>query len=173
MLRAPGALGQVADAVAREDRKYLDAAIHEAIRARPTTLDLGRRSVERWEADGYSFPPGTMFAVSLGLLHLSGDLHAEPEVYSVERFFPTEPPSAHFLPFGGGRHRCLGASLAMVEMRTVISTILRHVRLEPARSEPEGVAPKGPMLVPRRGAEVVVTRNELVRGAVPAAPGRG
>lgn len=172
VLRAPGALGKVEAAVADEDWKYLEAAIHEAIRSRPTTLDLGRRSVDWWEHDGYSFPPHTMFAVSLGLLHLSTDLHPEPEVYSVERFYPTEPPSAHFMPFGGGSHRCLGASLAMVEMRTVISTILRNVRLEAVRPVPEGVSPKGPMLVPRRGAEVVITQNELVRGGTPVAPGR-
>jgi cytochrome P450 len=161
VLRTPGALEQVTDAVHDEDWKVLDAAIHESIRVRPTTLDVGRIAVGPWESDGYVFPPGTMFAVSLGLLHLSEDLHPDPESYSIQRFFPVEPPSAHFMPFGGGNHRCLGASLAIVEMRTVISTILRHVRLTVRRPAPEGVVPKGPMLVPRRGAEVVVVRNQL------------
>ncbi len=165
VLRAPGVLRRVEAAVRDEDGKVLDAAIHEAIRARPTTLDLGRVTVERWEAEGYSFPARTLFAVSLGLLHLSPDLHAEPGSYSIDRFHPTEPPSAHFLPFGGGNHRCLGASLAMVEMRTVIGTILRHARLRPRRAAPERVRPRGPMLVPGRGAEVVVVANRLVDAA--------
>ncbi|MET0134635.1 MAG: cytochrome P450 [Kibdelosporangium sp.] len=172
VMRAPGALKQVEAAVRDEDWKYLDAAIHEAIRARPTTLDIGRIAIGQWEADGYVFPPGTMFAVSLGLLHLSADLHREPEVYSVDRFFPAEPPSAHFMPFGGGSHRCLGASLAMTEMRTIISTILRHTRLELGNAEPEGVTPKGPMLVPRRGSEVVIAENRLARQVSAATPGR-
>jgi cytochrome P450 len=161
VLRTPGALARVRDAVRDEDWKVLDAAIHESIRVRPTTLDIGRVAVGPWESDGYVFPAGTMFAVSLGLLHLSADLHEDPETYSIERFHPAEPPSAHFLPFGGGNHRCLGASLAIVEMRTVISTILRHVRLAVPRPAPERVVPKGPMLVPRRGAEVVVVHNQL------------
>ncbi|MEV6908448.1 cytochrome P450 [Amycolatopsis sp. NPDC051071] len=172
VLRAPGALQRVTAAVDGEDRQVLDAAIHEAIRTRPTTLDIGRIAVRPWEYDGYLFPAGTMFAVSLGLLHSSGDLHPDPEVYSMERFFPAEPPSAHFMPFGGGSHRCLGASLAMVEMRTIISTILRHVRLEAAATAPERVMAKGPMLVPRRGAEVVVTENHLLSGTTSAVPVR-
>ncbi|OLZ52373.1 hypothetical protein BS329_13680 [Amycolatopsis coloradensis] len=172
VLRAPGALQRVRAAVDGEDWKVLDAAIHEAIRTRPATLDIGRIAVRPWEYGGYLFPAGTMFAVSLGLLHSSSELHPEPEIYSIERFFPAEPPSAHFLPFGGGSHRCLGASLAMVEMRTIISTILRHVRLELAATAPERVMAKGPMLVPRRGAEVVVTENHLLSGATPAGPVR-
>ncbi|CAM3873854.1 cytochrome P450 [Kibdelosporangium persicum] len=164
VVRAPGALERVETAVRDEDWKVLDAAIHEAIRSRPTTLDIGRMATKEWTADGYVFPAGTMFAVSLGLLHLSGRLHPAPESYSIDRFHPVEPPSAHFLPFGGGSHRCLGASLAMIEMRTVISTILRSVRLRVPRSTPEGVKPKGPMLVPRRGAQVIVTENRLFAG---------
>ncbi|WP_409464571.1 cytochrome P450 [Amycolatopsis sp. GA6-003] len=159
-LRAPGALGRISGA----DPKVLDAAIHEAIRTRPATLDVGRIATRPWRHGGWEFPAGTMFAVSLGLLHLSADLHPRPEVYSIGRFYPAGPPSAHFLPFGGGTHRCLGASLAMVEMRTIISAVLRHVRLELVRTAPEAVAPKGPMLVPRRGAEAVVAENRLLEG---------
>ncbi|EID56409.1 cytochrome P450 [Saccharomonospora xinjiangensis] len=161
VLRSGSALRRVQAAVDEGDTRVLDAAIHEAIRARPTTLDVGRITVGRWEAEGHSFPAGTLFAVSLGLLHLSPDLHPVPESYSIDRFHPVEPPSTHFLPFGGGNHRCLGASLAMVEMRTVITTILRNARLRPRRAAPERVKPKGPMLVPGHGAEVVVDANHL------------
>ncbi|MEU0885791.1 cytochrome P450 [Lentzea sp. NPDC005914] len=157
VLRTPDALKRVTAAVEEGDGKLLDAAIHESIRVRPSTLDLGRVGRRTWRLDDYEFPPGTMFAVSLGLLHHSAALHPNPGEYSLDRFYPVEPPSAHFLPFGGGSHRCLGASLAMVEMRTVISTVLRTVRLEPADPAPERLAPKGPMLVPGRGAAVVVT----------------
>ncbi|HKS50112.1 MAG TPA: cytochrome P450 [Amycolatopsis sp.] len=161
VLRTPDVLDRVVTAVGTGDWKFVDAAIHESVRVRPTTMDLGRVTKQVWQAHGYAFPPGTMFAVSLGLLHLSPDLHERPGDYSVDRFYPAEPPSTHFLPFGGGSHRCLGASLAMVEMRTIIGTILRHVRLGPARWRAERISPKGPMLVPARGTEVVVVENRL------------
>ncbi|MGH3564908.1 MAG: cytochrome P450 [Pseudonocardia sp.] len=171
VLRTPDALEHVLAAVSAQDSKSLDAAIHETIRVRPTTMDIGRVAIDDWSADGYEFPAGTMFAVSLGLLHLSAELHPRPTVYSIDRFVPDAPPSAHFLPFGGGSHRCLGASLAMVEMRTTISTVLRHVELKLRRMRAERVAPRGPMLVPRRGAEVIIKSNHLVRR--PAAASRG
>ncbi|WP_370944224.1 cytochrome P450 [Amycolatopsis sp. cg5] len=161
VLRAPREFERIEAEVAEGNWAFLEAAIHEAVRIRPTTMDIGRVGTARWESGGHVFPAGTMFAVSLGLLHLSPDLHANPDRYSVGRFFPAEPPAAHFRPFGGGAHRCLGASLAMVEMRTIISAILRHVRLNPSTVDAERVTPKGPMLLPGRGAEVVVVENAL------------
>ena len=163
VLRTPDALERVVAAASAQDWKVLDAAIYEAMRVRPTTMDLARVAVRPWQSDGYVVPAGTMVAVSLGLLHLSPELHHEPEAYSLDRFFPVAPPSTHFLPFGGGSHRCIGSSLAMIEMRTIISTILRHVRLDLTRASSERVWPKGPMLVPRRGAEVLIAENHLTR----------
>lgn len=162
VLRHPEALDRVRRAVSDGDTRVLDAAIHEAIRVRPTTLDLGRVNRVPWEAEGHVVPAGTLFAVSLGLLHRSAALHPEPERYSLDRFVPEEPPSAHFLPFGGGRHRCIGASLAMVEMRTVISAVLRDVRFELPDPSDERVAPKGPMLVPGRGTRVRIAANRVL-----------
>jgi cytochrome P450 len=170
VLRHPDALARVRAAVDGGDQRVLDAAIHEAVRVRPTTMDLGRVNRVPWEADGHVVPPGTLFAVSLGLLHRSGALHPEPEHYSLDRFVPVEPPSGHFLPFGGGRHRCIGASLAMVEMRTVIAAVLRGADFALPHPEDERIAPKGPMLVPGRGAEVRVTANRVLDAVAADAP---
>ncbi|MEO6081677.1 MAG: cytochrome P450 [Umezawaea sp.] len=161
LLRHPATLADVRAAVTEGDEQVLDAAVHEAMRARPTTLDVGRVNRRPWSVGGYEVPAGTLFAVSIGLMHLSADQHDRPDEYRIERFHPAPPPSTHFVPFGGGVHRCLGASLAMVEMRTVISSILRHVSFALPRPEPERVAPKGPMLVPGRGTEVWVVTNRL------------
>lgn len=171
VLHTPGALGYVTRAVRAGDERAVDATIHEAIRVRPATLDLGRIVVpERWEHAGYSLPAGTMVAVSLGLLHASGELFDEPERFRVDRFLDRPPPRSYFLPFGAGSHRCLGASLAMTEMRTVVATILRRLDLEPAGPRAERARPRGPMLVPARGAAARV-RHDHGRGSRrPGAP---
>jgi cytochrome P450 len=162
VLRCPDALRAVT-AAARGgdpgDRQVLDAAVHEAVRARPTTLDVGRIALEPWHADGYRVPAGTLFAVSLGLLHRSPAAHPDPERYDLGR---CPVPGPDFLPFGAGSHRCLGASLAMVEMRTVVAAVLRSARLEPDRPAPEWARPKGPMLLPHRGAAARVVANLLL-----------
>ncbi|MGB3442548.1 MAG: cytochrome P450 [Actinophytocola sp.] len=161
LLRCPGALGAVTSATHRGDREVIDAAINEAVRARPTTMDVGRVALEPWEANGYRVPAGTLFAVSLGLLHRSPSAYPDPERYDLDRC-PVRGPG--FLPFGAGSHRCLGASLAMTEMRTIVAAVLRSVRLEPDRPAAEWARPKGPMLLPHRGASARVVANHLLDG---------
>lgn len=159
-LRSRTGTEQVAAAVATGDQQALDAVIHEAIRVRPTTMDIGRVAINPWELDGYRFPAGTMFAVSPALMHLTAALYESPGEFRADRF-AEGPSSTTFVPFGGGGHRCLGSSLAMVEMRTVISTVFQHVRLAPAREQSERIRPRGPMLTPHRAAEAVVIENAL------------
>lgn len=161
LLRCPDALRAVTDAVEGGDGKVLDSAINEAVRARPTTMDLGRVALGEWEADGHRIPAGTLVAVSLGLLHRSPTAYPDPDRYDPGR---CPVPGPGFLPFGAGSHRCLGASLAMVEMRTVLAAVLRSARLEPERPSSEWAAPKGPMLLPHRRASARVVANHLLDG---------
>jgi cytochrome P450 len=161
VLRCPDALRAVTAAALGSDRQVLDAAINEAVRSRPTTMDLGRYTVEPWDADGYRIPADTLIAVSLGLLHHSPVAYPDPVRYDLGR---CPVPGPDFLPFGAGSHRCLGASLAMVEMRTVAAAMLRSARLAPDRPGAEWVMPKGPMLLPHRGASARVVANHLLDG---------
>ncbi|HYQ64494.1 cytochrome P450 [Actinophytocola sp.] len=161
VLRCPDALRAVTSAAHRGDRQVLDAAINEAVRSRPSTMDVGRIALEPWEAGGYRVPAGTLFAVSLGLLHRSPATYPDPERYDLGR---CPEPGPDFLPFGAGSHRCLGASLAMAEMRTVVAAVLRSARLEPDRPAAEWARPKGPMLLPHRGAAARVLANHLLDG---------
>ncbi len=161
VLRCPDAVRAVTAAALGGDPQVLDAAINEVVRVRPTTMDLGRYAVEPWDADGYRIPAGTLVAVSLGLLHRSPSAYPDPERYDLDR---CPVPGPDFLPFGAGSHRCLGASLAMVEMRTVAAAVLRSARLEPDRPAAEWVRPKGPMLLPHRGAAARVVANHLLDG---------
>ena len=35
-----------------------------------------------------------------------------------------------YIPFGAGRHRCIGESFAYVQIKTIMSTLLRMYKLE-------------------------------------------
>ncbi len=52
----------------------------------------------------------------------------------------------------------------MVEMRTVVAAVVRSARLEPDRPAAEWAKPKGPMLLPSRGARHRVVANHLLDG---------
>ena len=71
-------------------------------------------------------------------------------MFRPERFIEEGPGTYTFIPFGGGRRRCLGASFAMVEMRLVLRAILRQCDL---RAGSAG------------GAELAQRRNITVRPA--------
>ena len=49
-----------------------------------------------------------------------------------ERFLDEPPGTYTWIPFGGGRRRCLGASFAIQEMKIVLAAALRRFELRPA-----------------------------------------
>jgi cytochrome P450 len=59
------------------------------------------------------------------LIHHDPEVHAEPYAFRPERFLHEPPGTYTWIPFGGGRRRCLGASFAMQEMKIVLGSVLR------------------------------------------------
>jgi cytochrome P450 len=71
------------------------------------------------------------------------------------------PPAPYTLiPFGGGAHRCIGASFAVMEMKAVMRTIFEGLELQPSFSKPERPV-RGRRIVtyPARGARITVTER--------------
>ena len=58
---------------------------------------------------------------AIAVLHARPDLYESPEEFRPERFLDGGAESYAWIPFGGGVRRCIGASFAQVEMRTVLA----------------------------------------------------
>ncbi len=85
------------------------------------------------------------------------DLYPEPAAFRPERFLDVSPDPTTWLPFGGGVRRCLGATFATFEMRIVIPTVLRQVRLRAARARPARIRREAVALfAPSGGVPVTV-----------------
>lgn len=137
LARAP----HVQERLASGDDAYLEATINEVLRRRPVLPNPEPRLVMKpIEIGGWTYPPGVVLIGSAQLIHHDPAIYPDPYAFRPERFLDTKPGTYTWIPFGGGRRRCLGASFALLEMRVVL-------RAAAARFT---VAPAGPAGHPRR-----------------------
>jgi len=170
LLRHPGVLAELHRTLAEGDPSYLEAVVRETLRLRPILPSVGRAVAEDWTLGEWTVPAGYGVLPSIALLHRRPDAYPEPDAFRPERFLGARPDGYSWIPFGGGTRRCIGASFAEFEMRTVIRTVLEVCDLEPATPEDEPVARQGITLVPGQGARVL-QRRPPARRARPASAG--
>ncbi|MGE5281876.1 MAG: cytochrome P450 [Chloroflexota bacterium] len=159
LAREPPALARLTDEVDGEDDAYLTATIQETLRTRPVLPNAAPRLVVKpIEVGGWTYPTGCSLVLSSYLIHHDPEIYPEPFAFRPERFLDEPPGTYTWIPFGGGRRRCLGASFAMLEMKIVLREALRTLALQPAgRAE---VARRRNITVrPGDGARTVVSER--------------
>ena len=138
-----------ADGSSASDLPLLDAVCRESLRITPPATIAGRRilTADR-ELLGGTQPAGTKMTPCIHLAHRQSDVFPEPERFDPSRFVDRTWSGHEYLPFGGGTRRCLGADLAMLEMRVVVAAVLRRVEL--GRPGPRDGVPhrRGPAMGP-------------------------
>jgi cytochrome P450 len=112
------------------------------------------------EIGGVSYPPGVVLIASAYLVHHDPDIYPQPNAFRPERFLESEggkaPGTYTWLPFGGGRRRCLGASFAMLEMKIVLRQVLERNLVLPVGDRPERARRRSITISPSRGCEVIL-----------------
>jgi cytochrome P450 family 135 len=158
LLRTPSALERLtAEVQAGESSDYMDAVIKETLRVRPVVTEVFRAPARPTRLGGYLFEQGSQLAASIMLVQYDPDLYPpDPQAFRPERFLEGAPERYTWIPFGGGVRRCLGAAFAQLEMKVVISAILRRARLRAARAADEKPRFRGVTVMPSRGGEAVV-----------------
>ena len=64
------------------------------------------------EIGGWDYPPGVCLVANAYLVHHDPEIYPDPYAFRPERFLDEAPGTYTWIPFGGGRRRCLGASFA-------------------------------------------------------------
>jgi cytochrome P450 len=151
---------------------YLSATIAEILRLRPVLPNAEPRMTKREVTiGGFTYPPGVVLLASVYLVHHDPELYPDPYAMRPERFIDEPPGTYTWIPFGGGRRRCLGASFATQEMKIVLTAALRRFELRPA-GPPETTRRRSITFSPSGGATVMLgTRDEAAVGAEPVAIG--
>jgi cytochrome P450 len=139
------------------DPAYLDAVVKEVLRARPALTIAPRLLLEPADIAGHRIPAGVQVAACLWLACRRDDLWPAASSFRPERWLGEQPAPnlVSWIPFGGGVRRCAGAPFAEMEMREVLSAA-SDLTLRPARAEAERARRSMLVLVPHRGAEVLV-----------------
>ena len=167
ILRHPAALRRLEAELRDGGTEFLDAAIKETMRLRPTVPVVARVLHRDLEVMGWRLPAGSAVAANILGVHSNERVYPRAREYRPERFVATRADTFAWLPFGGGVRRCLGASFATQEMRIVVTVVLRNLRLRHATGRPERMMRRAVTMVPRHGARVVAQRR-AGPGAAPA-----
>jgi cytochrome P450 len=96
-----------------------------------------------------------VLACSAWLVHHDPDIYPDPFAFRPERFLGEQPGTYTWIPFGGGRRRCLGAAFAMVEMKVAIRAALQRFTLDPVAQKPRA-GRRSITITPRDSARVVL-----------------
>lgn len=140
---------------------YLTATIQEVLRHRPVFLFTIPRAVVRpIEIGGWTYHPPAHLLGCIYLLHHDPAVYPEPEEFRPERFLEGQPSPYTYLPWGGGRRRCPGSHLAMLEMKTVLRTVLETMTIDPASRQMERPRWRSVIVTPHAGSRVVLRPRE-------------
>ncbi|MEA9357616.1 cytochrome P450 [Bacteriovorax sp. PP10] len=108
------------------DLAYLDAVINESLRLHPPVPFITRKVIEKFSLGEMDLKKGEELGVSISLLHRSPLIWSDPLQFSPERFLQKKATPHEFAPFGGSNRKCIGASLAVNELKILTSLFMKE-----------------------------------------------
>ncbi|HUC04972.1 MAG TPA: cytochrome P450, partial [Acidimicrobiales bacterium] len=115
----------------------LESAIKEALRLHPPLILVLRVAKEDLEVGGFHVAAGKLVGASPAVSNRIEADFPDPDAFVPARYAePREEDRANpwtWIPFGAGRHRCVGAAFAMMQLKAIFSVLLRHWDFELAQ----------------------------------------
>jgi cytochrome P450 len=167
--RSPRVADCLTEAVASDDDAYVMATIQETLRRRPVIPNAAPRLVKKpVTVGGWDYPPDVMLVASAYLVQHDPEIYPEPYEFRPERFLDDGPGTYTWIPFGGGRRRCLGASFAQLEMKLVLKALFSQAAVLPAQQGMETPRRRAITISPRSGATILLRPVGYVPDREPA-----
>ncbi|KAG5896789.1 hypothetical protein JTB14_008365 [Gonioctena quinquepunctata] len=119
----------------RTRMKYTEAVLME-LQRRITIAPLGiaHRAIRNTDLFGYNIPENTIILTNLYSVHMEKSYWEDPLDFRPERFLDEAgdllPCEGHYIPFGGGKRRCLGESLGKANVFLFFTSVLHNFHLE-------------------------------------------
>lgn len=114
------------------EMKYLECVIKESLRLFPPVPMIGRSLDEDLDYDGKIFPATVNLTLSIMHLHRNPNNFENPDEFRPERFLDKvlmNDNAFMFVPFSAGNRNCIGQKFAMLELKSVISKVVKNFEL--------------------------------------------
>ncbi|MEO1335639.1 MAG: cytochrome P450, partial [Myxococcota bacterium] len=152
LLRHPEILQTLkAELEADANSPWLAATVNETLRLYPAVTEALRALCTPMTIDRWTLPEGAVVAPSIHLLHRNPDVYDEPSAFRPDRFVSKKPNPQHFIPFGGGHRRCIGAAFAQYELGIALRTLITEFDLKLVHPRPPRVVRRNITLGPSDG----------------------
>jgi sterol 14-demethylase len=115
----------------------LENVLKETLRLHPPLIILMRVAKGEFEVTGYPIHAGDLVAASPAVSNRIAEDFPDPDDFVPERY--EEPRQEDlinrwtWIPFGAGRHRCVGAAFATMQIKAIFSVLLREYEFEMAQ----------------------------------------
>ncbi|RIB03602.1 cytochrome P450 [Gigaspora rosea] len=111
--------------------KYLECVIKEILRIVPPVPSIIRHNAKDEIMNGYVIPKGTPLMIPIYAIHHDPSIWGDDaEHFNPSRWLDPEIKSkvtnCNYLPFSDGPRICLGMKMAQLELKTVLSIIIRN-----------------------------------------------
>ncbi|WP_437669734.1 cytochrome P450 [Sorangium sp. So ce131] len=141
--------------------RYTRRVVLESMRLYPPVWVMSRVAARADEVAGVAVPRGAVVAISPYTLHRHPAHWSRPDGFYPEHFAEGVARPAHvYLPFGAGRHKCIGNHYAMAAATLTLATLAGRYTFEP---------PAHPVVANTRA---FTTPDPGLRMRLAAAPGR-
>lgn len=112
----------------------LEATLKETLRLHPPLILLLRVAQEDFEIGGHLLPAGTMVGASPRVSNRIADDFPNPDAFDPGRYLDPNQADLQnrwtWIPFGAGKHRCVGNAFAMMQLKAIFSVLLRDYEFE-------------------------------------------
>uniref|UniRef100_D3TR52 Cytochrome P450 CYP4G13v2 n=1 Tax=Glossina morsitans morsitans TaxID=37546 RepID=D3TR52_GLOMM len=119
---------------------YLERVICETLRLFPPVPLIARKAEEdvKLASAPYIVPKGTTVLISQFIIHRRASVYPDPDKFDPDRFLPERTAQRHyysFIPFSAGPRSCVGRKFAMLQLKVLLSTIIRKYKVFSSRTD--------------------------------------
>lgn len=115
----------------------LEAVLKETLRLHPPLIILMRVARGEFEVRGRRIEPGDHVAATPAISNRLPEDFPNPDRFDPDRYIdPNQEDLVNrwtWIPFGAGRHRCVGAAFALMQLKAIFSVLLRDWEFEMAQ----------------------------------------